>query len=380
MVRPAWAPAQTGNPDGLPAAACWSDANAAASPRVWSRAEYLLWWIKDGPLPVPLLTTGNPTDAVPGAIGQEGTRTLFGGHGLDDGAFSGVRATLGGWLDDGRTIGLEASVFALEQRRTGFAAASDGQGNPPLYVPLFNVGTGQPGSFTLADPLFGAAGGAAVSSSTRLRGLEGNAYWNVARTGSLSVDLLAGYRYLSLREDLTLSAFTNDLIGDVQSVSFDRFATRNEFKGGQLGARLAWERGPLALELTGKLGLGSTHGLVDIGGSTTATPVGGTPTTFANGILTAPSNQGAQSHDAFSFVPQVGLKLGWNVTPRLRGTVGYDFLYWTRVARPGEQIDPRINPSQFFGGTLSGVALPAPLFNRSDFSAQGLSFGLELRF
>jgi hypothetical protein len=348
--------------------------------RFWGGAEYLLWWVKDGPTPGPLVTTGNPTDVVPGALGQPGTQPLFGGNGLAYGAFSGIRATLGGWFDDEHIFGVEASGFVLEQRRTGFAASSDNLGNPPLYVPFFNVATGQPGSFTIADPLFGAAGKVAISSSSRLWGMEGNGYCNLARTDSLAFDVLVGYRYLSLREDLNLTAVSTDLGTGLQTVLADQFATHSQFNGGQLGARLEWQREQLALELSGKLAMGVNHDVADINGATVATPPGGPPATFANGILTAPSNRGSQNSDRFSLVPQVGVKLGWNVTPWLRATVGYDFVYWTEVARPGQQIDVRVNPTQYFGGTLTGPALPAPLLNHTDFWAQGLNFGLALTF
>src|SRR5436305_2050916 len=46
---------------------------------VWARGEYLLWWSKDTPLPRSVVTSGSPTDVRPGAIGQPGTQTLFGG-------------------------------------------------------------------------------------------------------------------------------------------------------------------------------------------------------------------------------------------------------------------------------------------------------------
>jgi hypothetical protein len=71
------------------------------------------------------------------------------------------------------------------------------------------------------------------------------------------------------------------------------------------------------------------------------------------------------------------------ITQHCRAFVGYDFLYWNQVVRPGNQVDRNINLSQsavFGSGTLSGPATPAPLFGRSDFWAQGITFGLELRF
>jgi hypothetical protein len=67
----------------------------------------------------------------------------------------------------------------------------------------------------------------------------------------------------------------------------------------------------------------------------------------------------------------------------VRLTFGYQFLYWSRVARPGEQIDRVINPTQipvFGGNQLLGPARPEPLFTTTDFWAQGLNLGLEVRF
>jgi hypothetical protein len=59
-------------------------------------------------------------------------------------------------------------------------------------------------------------------------------------------------------------------------------------------------------------------------------------------------------------------------------TVGYNFLYWSRVARPGEQIDLDVNPDllppeeQFAGATR-----PRFEFRDTDFWAQGIRVGLE---
>ena len=48
-------------------------------------------------------------------------------------------------------------------------------------------------------------------------------------------------------------------------------------------------------------------------------------------------------------------------------------------------MDHNINPTQSplfgnTGGLLVGQAIPAPPFNRSDFWAHGVNFGLEFRF
>ncbi len=108
---------------------------AASGPRFWARSEYLQWWVKDAPLPVPIVTTGNPNVGFPtlntaGGIGQPLTQILLGNQNLDFGSFSGMRFTLGGWIDDDRVIGVEVSGFMLERRPYNFAAASDATGTP----------------------------------------------------------------------------------------------------------------------------------------------------------------------------------------------------------------------------------------------------------
>jgi hypothetical protein len=77
----------------------------------------------------------------------------------------------------------------------------------------------------------------------------------------------------------------------------------------------------------------------------------------------------------------VGVRLGAQVTERMRAFVGYNFLYWSNVARAGEQIDLRVNPNQIAPPQpLNGPALPAFTPRRSDYWVQGISLGLELRF
>ena len=85
-------------------------------------------------------------------------------------------------------------------------------------------------------------------------------------------------------------------------------------------------------------------------------------------------------------VPALELKIGYQVTSRLRALVGYDMLYWNQIVRPGDQIDRSLNLSQSpVVGTTHGVLTgPASclglLFNRTDFWAQGFNVGLEFRY
>jgi hypothetical protein len=85
-------------------------------------------------------------------------------------------------------------------------------------------------------------------------------------------------------------------------------------------------------------------------------------------------------------VPQLGLQAGWQPLDWIRLFVGYDFLYLSDVARPGDQVDRVINPTQGPAFTnnpnsvLTGPARPTFPGRSTDFWAHGLSFGVELRY
>jgi len=343
----------------------------ASRGRFWIGGEYLLWWPKDGPMPFPLVTTGNPADAVPGALGQPGTVPLFGRSGLDYGALSGMRFNIGTWLDSDEVTGIEASGFLLERGGTGFSAAGNAAGLPPLYVPIFRADIGREGAFVISDPRHPFLGGIAVGSGTRLWGAEANGLYKLAP----NLAFLVGFRYLDLGESVTLSA--PNLVDPVNNISeniHDQFGTRNQFYGGQLGLRGQIERGRFNLSVTGTVALGTNHELVGITGSTVES--GAVHGTFPGGILTQPSNIGSQTRNDFAVLPQLQLKLGYDLVRGVRAFAGYDILYLNQVVRPGNEIDHSVNPTQVLGGALLGPARPMPLFDRSDFWAQGVSFGL----
>ena len=74
------------------------------------------------------------------------------------------------------------------------------------------------------------------------------------------------------------------------------------------------------------------------------------------GLLAQPTNIGSFSQNRFALIPQVNVKLGYQVLPGLRLTMGYNFTYVTRVLRPGDQVDTTVNGTQIAGGTLIGPA------------------------
>ena len=198
---------------------------------------------------------------------------------------------------------------------------------------------------------------------------------------AFTFNLLAGFRYLDLAENLTIDQALVDPVNAIYDSIHDQFGTRNQFYGGQIGSHVEMQFGRLGLDVVGKLALGTSHQGVDVSGFTTETgPGSANPGTFPGGVLTQPTNIGQQTRNQFTVVPEVQCKIRFQILPNLSAFSGYDFLYWNQVVRPGSQIDHMINPTQTLGGTLVGPAEPAPQFNRTDFWAQGVTFGLELRF
>jgi hypothetical protein len=360
-----------------------------SGPNAWLNFDFLLWFIKDGPLNVPLVTTGSTSDTNPGALGQPHTQVLYGDNNLNFGAFSGGRLEGGVWLDAESRFAIEGGGFALSQRVVGFSAFSDSNGNPVLSVPFFNAQKGQEDQTPIAYP-GNLAGGVFVTSTSELWGLDLNATYNAYRGRGFQVNLLGGVRYLNLRERFNLQTPDVSLPdssgqgGGINYNTVDDFSANNQFVGGQLGARIGYQWDRLTLDLTGKVALGSTYQTLNINGFGEASGGSvGQPQFSPGGIFAQPTNMGRYWAWDFSVVPEGELKIGYRVWHNLVLTAGYDFIYWSSVVRPGEQINREVNLSQsglLGSGTLSGPAQPVAPLTRTDFYAHGLTLGLDFRW
>jgi hypothetical protein len=332
---------------------------------------------------VPLVTTG-PASSF-GIIGNNGTQVLFGGP-IDYGAFSGGRFTLGYWFDNCQTCAIEGNFMFLGQKSVNFSAASNSAGSPLLARPFVDAVTGQ----QMAEPVSfpgELAGGVNVTAKSQLWGSELNLRWDpICFTGrcggTYRIGFLGGFRFLKLDESLGIS---EDLIPFGDTVTrlqlSDQFNTHNQFWGGNLGTVIEWRRGCWTVDLRAKVALGGTRENVNISGSEVDTTLNtGAQQRFNSGFLAQPTNIGKFNRDLFGVVPEVGLNIGYQLTDHIRLFAGYGFLFWSNVARPGRAVDPVVNVSQLSGGTLVGPAHPAFAFHGSNFWAQGVNFGLELKY
>jgi hypothetical protein len=350
-------------------------------------AEYLLWWAKQDKVPVLASTSSNPFDN--GILGAPTTDVLFGGGGIHGGPSSGFALSAGYWFDDCcKEEGVFVRGFWLGLPGTDFTAGSSEF--PTLARPFFNVNQGIefaeltafPGRFT---------GSINVQGNGQLFGTEVNGLCCLCSGCNYRFDFYGGFRYADLQESLTVDENFQGLATapapytNTSFVAKDFFSTNNEFFGGQIGLYAEYDRGPFSLEVWGQVAIGDTHQEILIDGSQLVTQPNGTEQRFAGDLLAVRSNIGHYHQDRFSVIPELDLNIGYQLTSHLRAYVGYDVLYWNNVVRPGGQIDRNVDVTLIPNFALPGVGpagqnQPSAPRPSTDFWAQGVSFGFEMRF
>lgn len=355
--------------------------------RFWMDAEYLGWATKSGRLPV--LVTTSPVGTLPGdsgVLGVPGTDTLFGGQHVFGEMCSGMKLTGGFWWTPAQYGGIEATFVGLDHAKR--ERLFDSSIEPLLARPFFDINAGQEASRLVAYPGI-LTGSIAVSASSSFSGAEVLLRQSIGGEGLHRVYLVGGYRFAHLADSIQTREVLQSL--DAQSgydpgtdiLRLDRFDAISDFQGGEAGLVARWWRDRLSLEVQGKLAIGATANRVGIDGATIAeTVVGGNlvVTEFDGGVLALPTNMGRYRSGGFAAIGELGVSLDYALTCNLRASLGYNFIYWTRVARAAEQIDRTVNPTQFPPGALVGPARPEFVLRTTDFWAQGLSLGLEYQF
>jgi hypothetical protein len=217
-----------------------------------------------------------------------------------------------------------------------------------------------------ADPPLGTF---AVTRSSFLQSADVNLLANLCCACCYRVDVLAGFRYLELDEKLQVTQGFISTDGSEDDVWDDEWHTRNQFYGGQLGARARFCRDSFFADVGAGVALGVTHEQVDINGGLTQTTFSPGVDAFGNPIVNVQvsrtnggllSQPASVSRDRFAVVPEVNVDAGYEFNRYCRASVGYNFLYWSSVARPGDQV----------GGVPKATS----------FWAQGLTFSLGLLF
>lgn len=353
--------------------------------RPWLGAEFL-WWSGKGDRLPPLITTSPPGTPIEqaGVLGTPGATILFGDDRVNEEWRPGVRISGGLWLNDGRTCGLEASLFFLDP--TGDGAGFRSNGDTILSRPFINAQTGQPDAELVAFPGV-AAGGVSASADSTVWGGTANMVRNLCCGCNYRVDFLAGYRFLRLTDTLTVNedVLVTEAEGSIpQGTEFfieDRFRTTAAFHGGEIGLRGEYVLGRAFVSCRASIAFGAVRQEVEIGGTTNVFEPGAPPVVHSGGLLALQSNSGRFDRDDFAVLPAVALGAGFHVTERLRVFAQYDFLFLSRVTRLGDVADPLVNPDLVPPPLpTAGPARPALLDNHSEYWLQGASLGVEFRF
>ena len=365
--------------------------NAGIYPNMWAspvggmnfsvRGEVLYWWSSS--LNTPVLATSAPANvavADAGVLGEPGTTVLLDTQ-LNDDARVGGRIFTNLWFDPMQCWGLEASYTFLPGDDTFFAVNSNQL--PVITRPFFNAETGELDAELVAYPGL-LTGNLTISAESFFNTGDLAVRWNVGRDCNRRVDLLVGYRFAYLRDEIyireqltSISANSGIVPGTTIDVR-DNFDAANYFHGIEIG--VAGQRDTFLglADFWLKTALGNTRTKSNITGSTTTTANGQTVTTD-EGFLALPSNIGLREHDEFSTFVELGGKLNRDFGP-WRASVGYSVILWSSVGRGGDLIDTNVNPTQLPPGPLVGAEVPQFRERQTSFWAQGVTFGLERAF
>ncbi len=369
---------------------------------LYVRGEYLRW--QTSGMYVPALVTSSvavPGQAFPpavrnaGVLGVPGTTILYGDGDILNQTRSGGRITFGLPLDYDQRLRLEAEYLGLDEATDTFSATSTG--NPILARPFFNLATqpnniAQESSELVAYPNV-IRGTVSVNASSQFEGAaarlkyllcctEGCVPAMVRRRGDVpggyKMEITGGYRFLRLDDNLSINEDLTTIPGPGTFNLTDSFATQNEFHGFEIGMLLQTRRGRWSMDWVSRLAIGNTNATSTIAGQTIIDN-GQQSTTYQGGLLAQTSNIGTYNASDFAVVPEVGINLGFDLTPRFRVLVGYSMIYWSRVLRAGDQIDREVNPNLIppQNQPITGALRPEQNFVWTDFWAQGFSLGLE---
>jgi Putative beta barrel porin-7 (BBP7) len=195
----------------------------------------------------------------------------------------------------------------------------------------------------------------------------------------------------------------------LQSGLVDRYRTSNQFYGGEFGFTSRLRVGRWGLGLNGKFGVGVVHSSVETQGYSTLFQVSDQTittqrtdalgnvqssattrgqqvlqATAVGGLYNVGSRIGRQAHTAFAYSPEAQLNLSYQFTPTLTASVGYSFLYLSRVVRANSLVSQTVDTTQV---PLSGsFGLPSPgsppanLFPFTSYWVQGFNAGLSIQY
>jgi Putative beta barrel porin-7 (BBP7) len=347
--------------------------------------------------------TGISATGPAGTPFTQGAGDSLGDEHLSRHALAGAQVALGYWWTEDNpwvpggklaTGGVETRFMSVAQRSVGFV---DDQSST-LTRPFFDLATGLASGVVVATPGL-ATGSLFGTASESWWGLEANVWQTLHRDWpgtTFSVEGMLGLRYLDLSDGITLGQASSFVANPVNFPAFaalagnriadqESFTSQNRFIGGQAGVR-----GNLLFDtfiVTGQLqlGVGDTNEQINIQGSQLRTLANGQTIVSQGAVLALPGNIGRYTENKLAVVPEMGLKFTVPINGHVSLSLGFTTLYWSRIARPADQVEMSINSSQipsFPGATpgAGGVTHSGIPFNQSDMWLMGASFSVQVKW
>ncbi len=353
---------------------------------VWTDGQFMPVLVTTSPLDTQRNLNNNPNLPNVGVLGRAG-QPLFGGDEINTDQKNGGRLTFGMFLDPDCDVAWVNRFTMIDGQVNSFNASS-GPGFVTLARPFFDPSINPRGQNALIlgyfDPdtnsLF-SRGNVNIEASSNIYLAETYIKTMVHNDGNLQIDLLGGFNYTRVDNDLSIRSFHTRFSPVGPPVSFnlhDLISAKNDFYGGTIGFEAERRWGRFSLEALTKISLGTTHQQVRLQGAGTGRS-NGVPFPLNGAFYVQRSNAGADldqefSRNVWSVVPELNVTLGYWITPHMKATFGYTGVYWTNQVQAGDVIDTRIDlpPQQ--------AALPAFQWKDGDFWMQGMHAGLAWDF
>ncbi len=340
----------------------------------WFESETLLWWPKSfggGPLVVGGNTpTVNPTTPLAGGpnnpIGNE--------------LLVGMRLNLGVWTDCNQNFGVGARGWGILTDGTNRTFTNGGNSTG---IPFFNTSIGAPDTFlvNVSAGVNGANTGT-IQVKNDLDLIAGELYGRslLVREGNSRVDLLTGYTFVRMDSELGLrSQFADGITNTIQNgtvlTTQDTFGTKNQFHGGHIGLLNEVSKGRFTFSAIGKVALGNMNQSSTVSGRHTEVAPGGATSNESRGLFAQSSNSGTITRNQFTFLPEAGAKMKYQLG-RAQFGVGYTMLLFPSVAMAGDQIDRNVDIGNIGGNMLA----PNARLVTNTFFLHGLDLGLTFKF
>jgi hypothetical protein len=269
----------------------------------------------------------------------------------------------GWWFNEGNTRGVDASFFTLGGGDTTL------DGVAPGMLVLFPEGAGSAPQVIVLPSGFPVTSIFPVTLSTWFVGADVNYRHNLHCGPCSRLDLLAGYRFAFLEDEIFLGESPD---GSNTDYRFNRLAISNPFHGGQIGLAGEYRGERWYVSGTAKVAFGAVRPELCASGFFRAAegftgnelfvPAGPRAGLDHGGYRAlAAIRSGGESR--FAVLPSLNAQLGRQIGEHARFFAGYSLQYISAVARLGDILQP----------TSSGVQF-------TDFWVQSLSLGFELRY